>query len=93
MSFFDNIWEPAHSVSKVYHSKYVYQTSHAQAAAVRPRLSETEPKLIDFETSCYAFGGRIRRLAKVNVNKTNILYDIVLIMVACCSFRCTLSLY
>ena len=28
------------------------------AAASRPRLSETVPKLFGFETSCYAFCGR-----------------------------------
>ena len=31
--------------------------------------------------------------AKVNVNKVNISYGIVLIQLASCSFRCTLSLY
>ena len=31
---------------------------HSFAAASRPRLSETEPKLVVFETSCYAFCGR-----------------------------------
>ena len=45
------------------------------------------------ETSCYAFGGRIRRFTKVNVNKVNMLYCIELILVANCSFRCTPSLY
>ena len=42
---------------------------HSLAAASQPRLSETEPKWFVFEISCYAFGGRIRRFAKVNVNK------------------------
>ena len=32
------------------------------------RVSETEPKRCMFETSCYAFGGRIRHYAKVNLN-------------------------
>ena len=44
---------------------------HSLASASRPRLSETEPKLFVFETSCYALGGRIRHFAKVNVNKVN----------------------
>ena len=56
-------------------------------------LSETEPKWFEFETSRYAFGGRISRFAKVNMNKVNILYRIVLILVGSCSFLCTLSLY
>ena len=42
---------------------------HSLADVSRPRLSETEPKWFVFETSCYAFGGRIRRFATVNVNK------------------------
>ena len=35
-------------------------------------MSETEPKWFVFETSSYAFGGEIRRFAKVYVNKVNI---------------------
>ena len=66
---------------------------HSLAAASRPRLSETEPNWFVFETSFYAFGGRIRRLAKVNVNKLNIFYGMVLIQLLSCSFRCLLSLY
>ena len=66
---------------------------HSLAAASWPRLSETEPKWFEFETSCYAFGGRIRSFAKVNVNQVNIFYCIVLILVSGCSFLCTLSLY
>ena len=46
--------------------------THSLAAASRPRLSETEPKWFMFETSCYAYGGRIRRFAKLNVNKVKI---------------------
>ena len=46
---------------------------HSLAAACQSRLSETEPKSFVFETSCHAFGGRLRRFAKVNVNKVNIL--------------------
>ena len=45
---------------------------HSLAAASRPRLSETEQKWFTFGTFCYAFGGRNRRFAKVNVNKFNI---------------------
>ena len=58
-------------------------------------LAETKPKWFVFETSCYhAFGGRIHCFAKANVNKVNIIvYWIVLILVASCSFLCTLSLY
>ena len=41
-------------------------------AGSQPRLSETEPRWFVFETSCYAFGGRIRRFTKLNVNKVNI---------------------
>ena len=44
---------------------------HSLAAASRPRLSEMEPKWFVFETYCFAFGGRIRRFAKVNVNIDN----------------------
>ena len=44
----------------------------------------------DLCSKFYVFGGRIRRFAKVNVNKVNIFYCIVLIMVASCLFRCTL---
>ena len=36
--------------------------------------------------------GDIVGFAKVNVNKVNICYGIVLNLVAICSFRCTLSL-
>ena len=39
----------------------VYLTTlamHSPAAASRPRLSETDPKLFVFETSCYAFSVR-----------------------------------
>ena len=50
----------------------------------RPRLSEKEPKCFVFETSWYVFGERIRRFAKVNVNKVKF-YCIVLIIVANCS--------
>ena len=45
-------------------------------AASQTRLSETEPKWFVFEASCYAFGGRIRRFAKVNVNKVNIFFTV-----------------
>ena len=34
-------------------------------------MSETVPQWFMFETSCYAFGGRIRRFTKLNVNKVN----------------------
>ena len=73
------------------YENFITPAMHLLAAASRPRLSETEPKYM-FETSCYAFVGQIRCLAKVNVNKVNICYCIVLILVASCSFRCTLSL-
>ena len=62
-----------------------------QLAASRPRMSETEPKRFQFETSCYAFGGRIHRFSKVNMNEVNMFYGIVLIQLASCSFRCALS--
>ena len=58
------------------------------AAASRPRLPETKPKWFEqrfeFETSCYALGRRIRRFAKVNVNKVITFYWIVLILVVSC---------
>ena len=66
---------------------------HSLTVASRPRMSYTKPKWFVFETSCYAFGERIRRLAKLNVNKVNLLYIIEFILVASCSFLCTLSLY
>ena len=43
-----------------------------RSLASRPTMSETEPKWFMFETSIYAFGRRIRRFAKLNVNKVNI---------------------
>ena len=48
------------------------------AAASRPTLSETETKWFMFDISCYAFGGRVRSFAKVNVNKVNIFNGITL---------------
>ena len=45
---------------------------HSLAAASWPRFSETESQWFVFETSCYAFGGRIRRFAKVSLNKLNL---------------------
>ena len=36
---------------------------HLLTAAHRPRLSETEQKWFVFETSCYAFGERIRPIS------------------------------
>ena len=56
------------------------------AAASWPRLSETEPKWFVFETSCYAFGGRICRF----VNKVNMFYCIILILL---SSKLFLSMY
>ena len=55
---------PKHTFSKQSQFR-IGPTSHALAAS-RPRLSETEPKCFAFETSCSAFGGRIRLFAKVN---------------------------
>ena len=55
---------------------------HSLVAASRPRMSETEPKwFMFFETSSYAFGRRIRRFATLKVNKLNIFYSIVFILV------------
>ena len=65
---------------------------YSLAAASRSRLSETDPKWFVFETSCYAFGGRIHRFVKVKANKVNMFYCIVLI-VGSCIFRCTLSIH
>ena len=65
---------------------------HWLAAASLPRLSETEPKCFVFETSCYAFGGRIRRFAKVNVNYVNIILLYQFNMQRC-SIRGILSIY
>ena len=50
----------------VLHPKlFIFFTSHAFiAAASQPRLSET-PKWFMFETSCYAFSGRIRHFTTV----------------------------
>ena len=44
---------------------------HSLASESRPIMSEEKPELFVFETSCYAFGGRISRFAKLNVNKIN----------------------
>ena len=55
-----------------------YLAMHSLAAVSWPRMSETEPEWFVFDTSCYAFGGRTRRFAKVNVIKGNIFYCIVL---------------
>ena len=60
------------------------------AAASRLRLSEMGPKWFVFETACYVFGGRIHRISKVNVNKVNSFYGIILILLASCSFWYTL---
>ena len=46
---------------------------YSLAAASRPRMSEPEPKWFMFETSSYSFGRQICRLAKINVNKVNII--------------------
>ena len=35
-------------------------------------MLEMEPKWFMFETSSYEFGRRIRRIAKLNVNKVNV---------------------
>ena len=40
--------------------------------ASRPRISETEPKWLMFETFSYAFGRRIRHFTQLNVHKVNI---------------------
>ena len=54
---------------------YFHYTQLAMpAVASRPRLLETEPKWFVLETSCYPFGGRIRRFANVNVNKVSICF-------------------
>ena len=54
-------------------AKYVFNqlSMNSFAAASRSRMSEMEPKWFMFETSSYAFGRRIRRFAKLNVNKVN----------------------
>ena len=44
---------------------------HSLASESRPRLSEEKREWLVFETSCYVFGGRISRFAKLNVNKVN----------------------
>ena len=50
---------------------FITPAMRSLAVASRPKLSETEPKLVVFETYCYAFGGRIHNFAKVNVNIDN----------------------
>ena len=65
------------TLNKIYKYKIMYivlyiLAMHSLAASSRPRLSETAPKWFMFETSCYAFGGRIRRFAELNLNKVNI---------------------
>ena len=52
--------------------------------ASRTRMSEREPKWFLFATSSYAFGRRNSRFATLNVNKVNLFYFIVLILVASC---------
>ena len=47
---------------------------HSLVATSRPRLSEMEPKWFVFETSCDAFDDRIRRFAKIKVNKVKNIY-------------------
>ena len=61
---------------------------HSLMPASRPRLPETDPKWFVFETSCYPFGGRIRRFAKLNVNRVNIflLYFINLLFLSMHTF-------
>ena len=53
----------------------------------RVRLDCQKRSRFMFVNSCYVFGRRIRRFAKFNVNKVNILYRIIFILVASCSFR------
>ena len=53
-------------------AKYVFNQLAMQSLASRPRMSETVLKWFMFETSSYAFGRRIRRFAKLNVNKVNL---------------------
>ena len=71
---------------------------HSLAAANRSTdyTVRNEAEAVVLETSCYAFGGRIRLIAKVNVNKDNMFYCIIihnlLIIVASCYFRCILSI-
>ena len=55
-----------------YATNFTKLAMHSLVATSRSRLSETEPKWFMFETSCYGVGGRIRRFAKLNVNKVNI---------------------
>ena len=61
---------------------------HSPAASNRHRLSETEPSWFVFETSCYAFGGVIRRFAKVNVNKVK-----VFLLYQRCEINCSKLLF
>ena len=67
---------------------------HSLAAANRSTdyTVRNEAEAVVLETSCYAFGGRIRLIAKVNVNKDNMFYCIYIIIVASCYFRCILSI-
>ena len=91
----------AGNTRELYHCLFIQMTRlnlkilsmHLLAVASRPRLSKIEPKWFIFDTSCYAFGGRVRRVAKLNVNKLNFFYCIVFILVTSSSIRCTLSLY
>ncbi len=52
-------------------AKSIFNQLAMHSLASRPRLSETEPNWFMFETSSYAYGRRVRRIAKLNVNKVN----------------------
>ena len=68
--------------------KWWTKLSHLSVAAIADRChkpcihSRPEPKCFVFETSRHAFGGRIRRFGKVNVNKVNIFYCMLLIQLS-----------
>ena len=90
-TFFGQTWYAIRYITTCSDSLMI-MVLYSHAAASRSRLSESDPTWFVFETSCYAFGGRIHRFVKVKANKVNMFYCIVLI-VGSCIFRCTLSIH
>ena len=76
-------------------SSYLTLAMHSLAAESRHRLSETEPTCFFPETNLRSVSDIALNpsLHNNNVNKVNMCYCIVLIILASCSFPCTLSLY
>ena len=67
-----------------------YSWLHRSISRAARSVDHTDPS-IAMRKHCIV--RKIPRFPKVNVNKVDIFYGIVLILLACCFFRCKLSLY